>query len=157
MEESDFSALWAAFRAKDRDRVIVGVAAAFAHVAAANGVELVPSRMAFGGVGPRIADDAFAYLRDGILDVVRAEAGRLDGVYLSLHGASATTSDDDPEGTLLAAVRTIVACSRSGDRPPCASSIPRNSRRADQDPDRASSRNQNPRGGWCHNRRKRRR
>jgi tellurite resistance protein len=37
MEEADFSALWAAFRSKDRDRVIVGVAAAFAHVAAANG------------------------------------------------------------------------------------------------------------------------
>ncbi len=37
MAEADFSALWAAFRAKDRDRVIVGVAAAFAHVAAANG------------------------------------------------------------------------------------------------------------------------
>lgn len=37
MAEADFSALWAAFRSKDRDRVIVGVAAAFAHVAAANG------------------------------------------------------------------------------------------------------------------------
>jgi tellurite resistance protein len=37
MAEPEFSALWAAFRAKDRDRVIVGVAAAFAHVAAANG------------------------------------------------------------------------------------------------------------------------
>lgn len=37
MEEVDFTALWAAFRQKDRDRVIVGVAAAFAHVAAANG------------------------------------------------------------------------------------------------------------------------
>lgn len=77
-------------------------------VAEANGVELVPSRMAFGGVGPRIADAAFAYLRDGILEVARAEAGRLDGVYLSLHGASATESEDDPEGALLAAVREIV-------------------------------------------------
>jgi tellurite resistance protein len=37
MEDPDFSALWAAFRGKDRDRVIVGVAAAFAHVATANG------------------------------------------------------------------------------------------------------------------------
>jgi tellurite resistance protein len=37
MAEVEFPALWAAFRAKDRDRVIVGVAAAFAHVAAANG------------------------------------------------------------------------------------------------------------------------
>ncbi len=37
MQDPDFSALWAAFRGKDRDRVIVGVAAAFAHIAVANG------------------------------------------------------------------------------------------------------------------------
>src|SRR5882757_474537 len=40
MAEPDFSALWASFRGesgKDRDRVVVGVAAAFALVAAANG------------------------------------------------------------------------------------------------------------------------
>jgi tellurite resistance protein len=37
MEDPEFSALWGAFRGKDRDRVIVGVAAAFAHVAASNG------------------------------------------------------------------------------------------------------------------------
>ena len=37
MAEPDFASLWAAFKGKDRDRVIVGVAAAFAHVAAANG------------------------------------------------------------------------------------------------------------------------
>lgn len=37
MEDPEFSALWRAFRSKDRDRVIVGVAAAFAHVAVANG------------------------------------------------------------------------------------------------------------------------
>ncbi len=37
MADPEFSALWAAFRAKDRDRVIVGVAAAFAHIAVANG------------------------------------------------------------------------------------------------------------------------
>lgn len=40
MAESEFAALWRAFRGKDgreRDRVIVGVAAAFAHVAAADG------------------------------------------------------------------------------------------------------------------------
>jgi tellurite resistance protein len=37
MLEPDFASLWAAFKSKDRDRVIVGVAAAFAHVAAADG------------------------------------------------------------------------------------------------------------------------
>lgn len=40
MAEPEFSALWLAFRGKggrERDRVIVGVAAAFAHIAAADG------------------------------------------------------------------------------------------------------------------------
>ena len=37
MEDPEFSGLWGAFRGKGRDRVIVGVAAAFAHVAVANG------------------------------------------------------------------------------------------------------------------------
>lgn len=77
-------------------------------IAVANGIELIPSRMAFGGVGPRIADAAYAYLREGILEVARREAGNLDGVYLSLHGASATESEDDPEGELLATMRAIV-------------------------------------------------
>jgi microcystin degradation protein MlrC len=35
-------------------------------------------------------------------------AGRLDGVYVVLHGAGLTTGDHDPEGTLLALVRRIV-------------------------------------------------
>jgi tellurite resistance protein len=37
MADPEFSALWGAFRGKDRDRVIVGVAAAFAHIAVSNG------------------------------------------------------------------------------------------------------------------------
>ena len=37
MEDPEFSTSWSAFRGRDRDRVIVGVAAAFAHVAVANG------------------------------------------------------------------------------------------------------------------------
>jgi microcystin degradation protein MlrC len=77
-------------------------------VAVAAGIELVPSRMAFGGVGARVADEAYAYLRSGILDVASAERGRLDGVYLSLHGAMATQSLDDPEGDILAALRELL-------------------------------------------------
>ena len=36
------------------------------------------------------------------------EAGKVDGVYLVLHGAGLTTEDHDPEGTLLALVRRMV-------------------------------------------------
>jgi len=38
MADAEFAALWQAFRGEGRDRVIVGVAAAFALIAAANGV-----------------------------------------------------------------------------------------------------------------------
>ena len=40
-------------------------------------------------------------------DGLRA-AGRLEGVYLVLHGAGLTTVDHDPEGLLLAMVRRIL-------------------------------------------------
>src|SRR5579883_368902 len=46
-----------------------------------------------------------------ILEEIRAglsAAGRLDGVYICEHGAALTTEDDDPDGTLFAAVRAIV-------------------------------------------------
>lgn len=81
--------MWASFRGKDgteRDRVIVGVAAAFAHVAAANGVleaaevtrflEVVRgSRLADGeGAASRQLGDAFETLVHALL--TRPELGR---------------------------------------------------------------------------------
>ncbi len=36
------------------------------------------------------------------------DAGKLDGVYVVLHGAGLATADDDPEGTLLTRIRAIV-------------------------------------------------
>lgn len=77
-------------------------------VARDEGIELVPSSHAFGGVGPRVADAAFEVLRAGIVDVAREHAGRLDGVYLVLHGAMATESEDDPEGLVLAELRALL-------------------------------------------------
>jgi tellurite resistance protein len=88
MAGPDFSALWAAFRGKDRDRVIVGVAAAFAYVAAANGdiepaeaqrfLEVVRgSRLAAadGATTEQLAQ-AFAALAGALL--ARPEAGRAE-------------------------------------------------------------------------------
>jgi microcystin degradation protein MlrC len=77
-------------------------------VALANGVEPVPSLMAFGGVGARVSDEAYALMRSGILEVAELERGRIDGVYLQLHGAMATESEDDPEGDILEALRTLL-------------------------------------------------
>jgi microcystin degradation protein MlrC len=77
-------------------------------VARAEGIELVAASHAFGGVGPRVADVAFEVLRRGILDVARANVGRLDGVYLVLHGAMATETEDDPEGVVLSDLRALL-------------------------------------------------
>src|SRR3954451_7341299 len=74
-------------------------------VARAAGVELIPTAHAWGGVGPAIEDAAYRFFEDRILAGLRAERGRIDGVYLPLHGASITTASEDPEGDLLTAVR----------------------------------------------------
>ena len=77
-------------------------------VARAGGVELIPTAHAWGGVGPAIEDVAYRFFEDRILAGLRAERGRIDGVYLPLHGASITTASEDPEGDLLTAVRDEV-------------------------------------------------
>ena len=77
-------------------------------VASAAGVELIPTVHAFGGVGPPIAGDAYRFFEDRVLAGLVANRGRLDGVYLPLHGASVTTESEDPEGDLLTAVRAEV-------------------------------------------------
>jgi microcystin degradation protein MlrC len=74
-------------------------------VAAAAGVELIPTVHAWGGVGPPIEDDTYRFFEQRILAGARANRDRLDGVYLPLHGASVTTEREDPEGDLLTAVR----------------------------------------------------
>ncbi|MCL5111090.1 MAG: M81 family metallopeptidase [Chloroflexi bacterium] len=77
-------------------------------VARAEGVELIPVIDAYAGAAPPVADAAYEYIRDRVLAAARAEAGRLDGVMLCLHGAMATESLEDPEGDMAAAVRAIV-------------------------------------------------
>jgi tellurite resistance protein len=90
MEDPEFSALWAAFRAKDRDRVIVGVAAAFAHIAVANGDVATSETSRFLDVvrGARLArfDDATAAQLGQAFDALahamlaRPELGRAESL-----------------------------------------------------------------------------
>jgi len=80
----------------------------FIQVAAQAGVELVPTIAGSAGAAPPVADAAYEYVRDKVLAGARAQQGRLDGVMLSLHGAMTTESLEDPEGSLMAAVREIV-------------------------------------------------
>lgn len=81
----------------------------FLEVAAeqAGKVELVPLIRAWAGAGGAITDAAFGQLRGESLDLLRA-ARRVDAVFLALHGAAATESEDDLEGTVLEDVRRIV-------------------------------------------------
>jgi len=77
-------------------------------VAVRRGIDLVPVFIAFGGAGPVLEDESYGYMRDRILDGVCREAGRIDGIYLPLHGAMATRSVSDAEGDLITRIRGIV-------------------------------------------------
>jgi microcystin degradation protein MlrC len=81
---------------------------AAAAYAAEHGIELVPSLEAWGGAGPRLTDETYDGIAESILAVARREAGRIDGVYLTLHGATATASLDDAEGDFAGRLRRVV-------------------------------------------------
>jgi len=77
-------------------------------VARAEGIELVPAIAAYGGASRPVQDSAYAYIRDRALAAAQEERGRIHGVLLTLHGAMATETSEDPEGELIAAVRDVV-------------------------------------------------
>jgi microcystin degradation protein MlrC len=68
--------------------------------------EPVPSLLAMAEPNGPVEQAFFDRLMQRWEQDLRA-AGRLDGVYLVLHGAGLTTEDHDPEGTLLGLVRRI--------------------------------------------------
>lgn len=77
------------------------LAAAWAVLEAA-GCTIVPSVVAWSAPGLPLALPA---LQEIVRLAVAACDERIDGVYFMLHGACAAHGDDDPEGTLLAALR----------------------------------------------------
>lgn len=72
------------------------------------GVEVVGTYSAqlitSGGI---LAADAWHEMESELLDRVRASIDGIDGIYVALHGAMATTDELDPEGYLLQEIRTI--------------------------------------------------
>lgn len=88
------------------------IAGALGVFEAAGSVTLAPSYSARARTsGGTLAQPDFARIRFEFGEAVRAaieEAGSLDGVYLSLHGAMSAASEDDPEGLLMADLRAIV-------------------------------------------------
>jgi microcystin degradation protein MlrC len=72
-----------------------------------HGIDVIPGPFAMGSPSATADGDVYATLRPRILTSVEA-ALPVDGVFLYLHGAAATTTVDDVDGDLAAAVRTLV-------------------------------------------------
>lgn len=71
------------------------------------GIELIPTFVASATPSATIARDAYESLRDRVLDGIR-EAGDLDAVCLTLHGAGVAEGYDDIEGDMVRRTREIV-------------------------------------------------
>ena len=70
-------------------------------------VELVPTLSAWAVPSGKLDRECFETLRDGLVSRL-ARAGKLDGVFLSLHGSMGAEGTDDPESDILSAVRDVV-------------------------------------------------
>jgi microcystin degradation protein MlrC len=81
--------------------------AGFAEEAAVQGLELVPTLLAWAMPAGRVADDAFEALVGELLERIAA-AGPVAGVLLCLHGALATERYQDGDGEVLRRVRALV-------------------------------------------------
>lgn len=68
--------------------------------------ELIPIVWCSAEPSAHVTDDAFERISSMILDGVR-DAGRLDGIYIDLHGAMVTQSYEDGEGELLRRLRDL--------------------------------------------------
>ncbi|WP_170304118.1 M81 family metallopeptidase [Microvirga makkahensis] len=79
----------------------------FVETAEAQGWDLVPILWCAASPSAHVTEDAFERIARRIVEGVRA-AGRLDGVYLDLHGAMVAEHVDDGEGELLERVREVI-------------------------------------------------
>src|SRR6266702_7526566 len=87
-------------------RINVGLAG-FVDIAEANGWELIPTIACGASPSAHVTRDAFERIVKVMVDGIAA-AGRLDAVYLDLHGAMVTEHLDDGEGEILARVRRVI-------------------------------------------------
>lgn len=71
------------------------------------GSAIVPLPFVFPGLAGKITDDAHAWTKEELLKSIRA-AGKLDGIFLQMHGTATSDRLEDCEGDLLAAVRAQV-------------------------------------------------
>lgn len=69
--------------------------------------EAVPLQFMFPGVGGKATRDAHEWAKESFLHRLR-RAGRVDGIFIQLHGTGVAEHLDDCEGDLLAAIRNVV-------------------------------------------------
>jgi microcystin degradation protein MlrC len=87
-------------------RINVGLAG-FIEAAEAERWELVPTIFTAATPCAHVTEDAFERIARVLVDGIAA-AGKLDAVYLDLHGAMVTEHLDDGEGEILARVRKVI-------------------------------------------------
>lgn len=80
---------------------------AFAESARQQNWDVVPLNFVFPGLAGKITDDAHEWTKAELLKSIRA-AGKLDGLFIQLHGTAASASLEDCEGDLLAALRNTL-------------------------------------------------
>jgi microcystin degradation protein MlrC len=71
------------------------------------GIEVVPTISARAGSAGLLSADGWRRLSVEILESVRSNLERIDGIYFSLHGAMGADGELDPEGYLLERVREL--------------------------------------------------
>src|ERR1700686_5218412 len=81
--------------------------AGFVPAAEAEGWELVPTIWCAASPSAHVTKDAYERVAKTMVDGIAAP-GRLDAVYLDLHGAMVTEHLDDGEGEILARVRKVI-------------------------------------------------
>ena len=79
---------------------------AFIEALEAQDVEIVYSIAAGAMPSGTVTKEAFDFIRQYLVQSIQ-DAGHLDGILLQLHGAMETDEDEDGEGCLLEAVRTV--------------------------------------------------
>ncbi|MGE0823126.1 MAG: M81 family metallopeptidase [Candidatus Binatia bacterium] len=72
-----------------------------------NNWEIVPLPFIFPGVGGMLTQEAHEWVKEQLVSALRS-AGKVDGVFLQLHGTAAAEQIDDCEGDILAAIRALV-------------------------------------------------
>src|SRR6185312_481114 len=70
-------------------------------------VTVVPTISARAGSAGLLKADDWQRLRTELLDAARPHVGKVDALYISLHGAMGAVGETDPEGNLLDALREL--------------------------------------------------